>query len=172
MSCREVIHCPRCMSGEKMSQHRSSFGGEPSNTSTASGTESLPAYSQDISTPSFAEAFESEVNHQLEKGLPEVSYYGPGEETEAILAPGDGLPGYAPESVLQRGLQIPTRSRTVTSGFKYPQVLSQANVSEEDWSAFTSEIKQIAKMDARQWSTTIGKGVGTFAAGGLLVGFL
>lgn len=155
-----------------MSHNEASLSGAPSATSVGSEGESLPAYSQDIPRSTFAEAFENEMNYELEKGLPEVSFYGTGDTQEAVLAPGHGSPGFAPESVLQRGLQIPTRSRTITSGFKYPQVLLKANVSEEDWSTFTSEITRIAKMDAGQWSTTIGKGIGTFAVGGLLVGFL
>lgn len=155
-----------------MDQSQIPQSGAPSINSAAGESEGLTAFSHDTSTPSFSEAFESEVNYQLEKGISGVSAYHSSDEIGATIPPEHGFPGLAPESVLQRGLQVPTRSRTITSGFKYPQTLSRANVSEEDWAAFTSDITRIAQMDAGQWTTTIGKGVGTFFVGGLLVGFL
>ena len=86
--------------------------------------------------------------------------------------PTEDLPGYAPESVLLRGLQVPSKSSYVSSGFKYPKILNRAGVSQESWVEFTNEIKQYAKMDASQWLTTIGGALGTWAVGSMIIGFL
>lgn len=88
------------------------------------------------------------------------------------IVPHDDEPGHAPESVLTRGLQVPSKFQTVTSGFKYPQLLASCNVSKEQWSNFTGEVKSLAKLDGSQWLTTIGAGAGTWLVGGLLIGWL
>ncbi|MCJ1365368.1 hypothetical protein MMC16_004489 [Acarospora aff. strigata] len=88
------------------------------------------------------------------------------------IVPLDNEPGHAPESVLTRGLQVPSKFQTVTSGFKYPQLLASCNVSKEQWSVFTNEVKSLAKLDGTQWLTTIGAGAGTWLVGGLLIGWL
>ncbi|MCJ1481141.1 hypothetical protein MMC06_001297 [Schaereria dolodes] len=93
-------------------------------------------------------------------------------EDESIIAPTPTLPGYAQESTLKRGLQVPARSSLVTSGFKYPKVLSRAEVSKEQWSTFTHEVTEHANMTASQWLTTIGSAFGTFAVGNIMIGFL
>ncbi|KAL1965490.1 hypothetical protein VTN77DRAFT_5746 [Rasamsonia byssochlamydoides] len=82
-----------------------------------------------------------------------------------------GEPGLADERLLSRGLQVPSRSSFLTSGFEYPTVLASYNVSEDDWARFTREITEEAKLSARQWSTVIGRGLGVLVIGGLMVGF-
>ena len=91
---------------------------------------------------------------------------------EQIVQPTEYLPGYAGESVLLRGLQVPSKSGYVSSGFKYPKILNRAGVSEDSWAEFTNEIKQLAKMSANQWLTTIGGALGTWAVGSMVIGFL
>lgn len=80
--------------------------------------------------------------------------------------------GYASDSVLTRGLQVPTRSEYVTSGFVYPPTLAQCGVSNRHWNQFTHEIMDKARMSHRQWTSTLGKGLGTLAVGGMIMGFL
>lgn len=89
-----------------------------------------------------------------------------------LLPSKDGLePGFAPVPSLSRGLQVPSRSYRLTSGFEYPAVLSSYDVSEEDWTRFTGEITEEAKMSSQQWRTVIGTGIGTMAIGGIMMGF-
>lgn len=80
-------------------------------------------------------------------------------------------PGFAIASTLTRGLQVPSRSATCSSGFDYPEELSQHQISEKEWSQFTQVIRDEAKLSRQQWTTVIGKGLGTLAIGGLMVGF-
>ncbi|KAJ5652937.1 hypothetical protein N7507_010363 [Penicillium longicatenatum] len=80
-------------------------------------------------------------------------------------------PGFAIASKLTRGLQVPSRSGTCSSGFDYPEELSQHRISETQWSQFTQVIRDEAKLSRQQWTTVIGKGLGTLAIGGLMVGF-
>lgn len=80
-------------------------------------------------------------------------------------------PGFAVASTLTRGLQVPSRSATCSSGFDYPEELSQHRISEKQWSQFTQVIRDEAKLSRQQWTTVIGKGLGTLAIGGLMVGF-
>jgi hypothetical protein len=89
-----------------------------------------------------------------------------------LLPSKDGLePGFAPVQSLSRGLQVPSRSYRLTSGFEYPAALSNYDVSEEDWTKFTGEITEEAKMSSQQWRTVIGTGIGTMAIGGIMMGF-
>ncbi|KAJ9325363.1 hypothetical protein DTO027B5_7372 [Paecilomyces variotii] len=94
-------------------------------------------------------------------------------EKEPLIRPAEsGEPGFATESALRRGLQVPTKSRHITSGFEYPTVLARYDIPEVDWARFTGEITNTAAMSRRQWTTAIGRGLGTFAVGGLLIGFM
>ncbi|KAE8155189.1 hypothetical protein BDV25DRAFT_135236 [Aspergillus avenaceus] len=77
-----------------------------------------------------------------------------------------------PETALSRGLQIPTKSSHITSGFEYPPILQTHNISPADWSNFTSEITSQARLTRAQWSTAVGRGLGVLAVGGLMIGFL
>ncbi|KAJ5949771.1 hypothetical protein N7454_001355 [Penicillium verhagenii] len=91
---------------------------------------------------------------------------------EQLLLPNHAdEPGFAISSTLTRGLQVPSRSATCSSGFDYPEELSQHRISEAQWSRFTQVIRDEAKLSRQQWSTVIGKGLGTLAMGGLMVGF-
>ncbi|KAL2005173.1 hypothetical protein VTN00DRAFT_3023 [Thermoascus crustaceus] len=79
-------------------------------------------------------------------------------------------PGFAAESLLTRGLQVPSKSSHITSGFSYPSILSCYNISESDWTHFTREITQEASLSNRQWTTALGMGLGTLAIGGMMFG--
>jgi Domain of unknown function (DUF4646) len=94
-------------------------------------------------------------------------------EKAGLLFPSkDGShPGFAPEQTLSRGLQVPSKTDRLTSGFEYPSVLSNYNVSHEDWTQFTRQITESAKMSSQQWRTVIGAGIGTMAIGGMMIGF-
>ncbi|KAE8354615.1 hypothetical protein BDV28DRAFT_78538 [Aspergillus coremiiformis] len=76
------------------------------------------------------------------------------------------------ESLLTRGLQIPTKSAVPTSGFTYPPLLSQYHITETDWEAFTREVTTTARLSRKQWTTAIGKGLGVMAIGGVMIGVL
>ena len=69
-------------------------------------------------------------------------------------------------------LQGPTKTRYITSGFAYPDILAQCDINEEQWTNFTAEITKEAQMTPQQWTTTIGKGFGTFVVGGFFFGWL
>ena len=109
----------------------------------------------------------SRAGMRSEGALPDSST-----ENLPLYEPMEDLPGYARESILLRGLQVPSKSSYLSSGFKYPKILSRAGVSEDSWMEFTNEIRQYAKMDANQWLTTIGGALGTWAVGSMIVGFL
>jgi hypothetical protein len=93
-------------------------------------------------------------------------------ESAALIYPSrDGSrPGFAPEQTLSRGLQIPSKSYRLTSGFEYPAALSTYDVSQEDWTRFTHEITENAKLSSSQWKTVIGVGIGTMTVGGMMIG--
>ncbi|KAJ5281988.1 hypothetical protein N7478_007360 [Penicillium angulare] len=80
--------------------------------------------------------------------------------------------GFAVSSTLTRGLQVPSRTATTSSGFEYPEELTQHNISKDQWGDFTQVICEEAKLSRQQWTTVVGKGLGTLAIGGLMVGFL
>lgn len=81
-------------------------------------------------------------------------------------------PSFTTELSLRRGLQVPSRSEYFTSGFAYPAVLAERGVSQRHWGQFTQEITKGAKLSRRQWTTTVGKGLGVLAIGGLVLGVL
>ncbi|KAF3401891.1 hypothetical protein F1880_009931 [Penicillium rolfsii] len=109
--------------------------------------------------------------------------YNPSEESSAdlaypldqktlLVAPSSDEPGLAVASTLTRGLQVPSRTAATTSGFAYPDELLKYGISEENWQQFTQVIIDEAKLSRQQWSTVIGKGLGTLAIGGLMIGVL
>ncbi|KAL9108083.1 MAG: hypothetical protein Q9227_007058 [Pyrenula ochraceoflavens] len=165
---------PIRVGSKNMNQSWHTLGEGPSTTTTtASESSSLPAYAQDEQYPPFKESFEKNVNLELRRETPVAHVTeNPTEPREPFLTPEHASPGIASESALRRGLQIPTRSKTITSGFPYVEALSDAGVGEQEWSTFTSEITQIARMTSGQWTTTVGKGLGTLVVGGLVVGVL
>ncbi|KZN91508.1 hypothetical protein EN45_016480 [Penicillium chrysogenum] len=89
-----------------------------------------------------------------------------------ILPPEQDEPGFAVASALSRGLQVPWRSGACTSGFDYPDVLYHYGVSENHWAEFTQVLCDEAKLSRQQWTTVLGRGLGTMAVGGLMVGIL
>ena len=78
---------------------------------------------------------------------------------------------HAPATALARGLQVPTCSRFVSSGFPYPHVLANYRVTPADWARFTGEITSEAKMKANDWALAVGGGAGTFLVSGLIIGW-
>ena len=111
----------------------------------------------------FQNEFETKVNR-------EMGYSGYADTQALIIPPTATSPGYAEESVLMRGLQVPARSPYVTSGFKYPHVLARAGVTKQSWTTFTNEVKHHAHLSAHQWITTIGWTLGALGLGGMMVG--
>ncbi|KAI9754090.1 MAG: hypothetical protein M1815_005797 [Lichina confinis] len=95
----------------------------------------------------------------------------PGPETFLPPVEGESL-GHASESVLSRGLQVPSNSRFVSSGFPYPEVLGGYHVSAESWNTFTAEITKEASMTASDWAVAVAGGAGTFLVGGIFVSWL
>ncbi|KGO74108.1 hypothetical protein PITC_097940 [Penicillium italicum] len=93
-------------------------------------------------------------------------------ENSMILLPEQNEPGFAVASALSRGLQVPSRSGACTSGFEYPDELSHYGISENHWAQFTKAVCDEAKLSRQQWTTVVGKGLGTMAVGGLMVGIL
>ncbi|MCJ1463074.1 hypothetical protein MMC07_001679 [Pseudocyphellaria aurata] len=71
------------------------------------------------------------------------------------------------DAALTRGLQVPTRHHSVASSYPYPEILQQAGVSRDAWSAFTREVRKHASLSGSQWAVTIG-GASTFAIVGSL----
>ncbi|KAJ5110516.1 hypothetical protein N7532_001051 [Penicillium argentinense] len=92
--------------------------------------------------------------------------------TENLLRPQPSEPGLASSSMLTRGLQVPSRTSATTSGFPYPEELSSHKITKEKWAEFTTKICDEAKLSRDQWKAVIGKGLGTLALGGVMIGFL
>lgn len=84
--------------------------------------------------------------------------------------PAHGLAGnLAPDSGMIRGLQVPSRSRNITFGFRFPKALERAGIEKAAWSDFTSDIKQHASLSSSQWAKTIGGAVGTLLIGSVFI---
>lgn len=73
---------------------------------------------------------------------------------------------------LSRGLQVPSCSGKVSSGFPYPDVLNSYGISPQAWSTFTSEITQAAQLSSKDWTVTIGASFATFVASGIFIHWL
>jgi hypothetical protein len=73
---------------------------------------------------------------------------------------------------LSRGLQVPSCTNKVTSGFPYPSVLQTYNITPQAWSTFTSEITQAAQLTSKDWTITIGASFATLAASGIFIHWL
>lgn len=94
-------------------------------------------------------------------------------QSEQFLPPfSSDEPGLAVASALSKGLQVPSRTAACSSGFDYPAELASYGVSKEQWEHFTRLIRDESKLSREQWTTVIGKGLGTLAIGGLMIGFL
>ena len=73
--------------------------------------------------------------------------------------------------LLSRGLQVPSRGKTITRGFDYPTSLAESGVTAKDWEAFNDEIRSYAKLSRKQWLETVRGTTGAILVGGLIVGF-
>ena len=89
-----------------------------------------------------------------------------------VVSATEWQPAHARETALLRGLQIPSKTSYVTSGFPFPQTLELAGVSKDEWSRFTEEITSHAKMSSSQWVTAIGSGLGIGLVGGVVIAWL
>ncbi|KAI9739355.1 MAG: hypothetical protein M1834_007568 [Cirrosporium novae-zelandiae] len=115
----------------------------------------------------FPEEYERQLNLELQRDTLQAL------ESDAQSPPPSYQPSAfqeCPSSPLQRGLQIPTRSSHLTSGFQYPDLLQAYSITSKDWSSFTSELITLAHLSSHQWSTIVLKGAGATAVGSLLVG--
>lgn len=74
------------------------------------------------------------------------------------------------KSVLTRGLQVPTRHRSLTSGYPFPDILEQAGVTYEEWSAFSKEVGKHASLSKSQWAVTLAGSSSLVLLGGLFMG--
>ena len=133
----------------------------------ASMSDSPPKYMESEAGGNFQSLFETKLNAELQKSTGR-----PVSPTYSIIPPTPGSPGYAQESALLRGLQVPSRSKHISSGFRYPSILDHSGVSKKDWTSFTQEIEKYAEMSASQWITILGGAAGTLAVGNLMIGFL
>lgn len=79
--------------------------------------------------------------------------------------------GLSRAPTLTRGLQVPSRSGCISSGFKFPHVLEKSGVGWNEWYAFTAEVEELARLSPGQWATTIGGGVATGFVGGVFISF-
>lgn len=95
----------------------------------------------------------------------------PGPETFVPPVEGESM-GHASESVLSRGLQVPSNSRFVSSGFPYPEVLDSYQVSTASWNSFTAEITEEASMTPSDWAVAVAGGASAFVVGGIFVSWL
>ena len=96
--------------------------------------------------------------HELDK---DKSNFSPPEDTETEVRPLRPMPGVSfkprpAKTVLERGLQIPTRISYITSGFRLPRALCDAGVERARWAAFTKEVTAYGKMSKSQWATVVG----------------
>ncbi|RHZ60701.1 uncharacterized protein CDV56_106501 [Aspergillus thermomutatus] len=74
--------------------------------------------------------------------------------------------------IQKQGIQIPSKHDYFTSGFAYPPFLANYDISSHHWSQFTHDLNEEAKLSPRQWATTVAKGVGVLALGGMMAGVL
>lgn len=72
------------------------------------------------------------------------------------------------KSVLTRGLQVPTRSNSLTSGYPFPEILQKAGVKRDEWSMFAREVRKHASLSKSQWAVTLA-GSSSFALLGSVV---
>lgn len=72
--------------------------------------------------------------------------------------------------VLTRGLQVPTRRPSLTSGYSFPKILGQAGVTRAAWSAFTRDVRKHASLSTSQWAGTIAQSSGIAIGSSFLLG--
>ena len=88
------------------------------------------------------------------------------DDTRSARGPQDSP---AQQSGLNRGVQIPSRTSYVTSGFRLPPSVKQAGVARAKWSAFTEDIRQHASLSLSQWGEITGSGFSILVVGGLFI---
>ncbi|KAI9757782.1 MAG: hypothetical protein M4579_003318 [Chaenotheca gracillima] len=71
---------------------------------------------------------------------------------------------------LARSIAVPTIKNNLTSGFPYPPMLDDYDVSSQEWEKFTSEITKGAQMQGGDWAASIAGGVGTFFVAATFMG--
>ncbi|KAA6412424.1 MAG: hypothetical protein FRX48_03414 [Lasallia pustulata] len=98
---------------------------------------------------------DAEVNQEMP-----TSFGGAAVNRESITSSEPDVSQYTAASVLSRGLQVPSRTRYVSSGFAFPVILEQAGVSKQMWTEFTKEVSSHASLSRGQWLTAIGGGAG------------
>ena len=69
-------------------------------------------------------------------------------------------------SQLRRGMQIPTKRTTISSGFRMPPLLAKCGVDEAKWDTFQKEIKNHGRLSGKQWAYNVASSWGI----GVLVG--
>ncbi|KAN0070990.1 protein of unknown function (DUF4646) domain containing protein [Elaphomyces granulatus] len=111
-------------------------------------------------------------DHWDAESLADNSYSSLSERAPLILSTRSAPSCMAKKALLSPGLHVPSKSRNISSGFKYPAILAAYDVCKQDWARFTQEVTQEAKLSTRQWTIVIGKGVGTFALTGMMIGVL
>ncbi|KAL9639071.1 MAG: hypothetical protein Q9164_001168 [Protoblastenia rupestris] len=67
---------------------------------------------------------------------------------------------------LRRGLQIPTKRTTISSGFTMPPLLAKCGVDEAKWDTFQKEIKNHGSLSGKQWAYNVASSWGV----GVLIG--
>lgn len=114
----------------------------------------------------FAQDFEQQLNRELLiASFEEGSKPSTPQEAETTSSSAQSL-------FSSRGLQIPSRSKSPLSGWKFAPVLENFGIAEADWKIFTNEISSYAALTKSQWAETIGKATGTIFIGGLAIGLL
>ena len=93
-------------------------------------------------------------------------------DADTIFAAAETLPTRSRAFGLTRGLQVPTRFHSLTSGFPYPEVLCRAGVTHHEWVAFTHEVKRHASLSVSQWIVTVAGGASVAVFSGVLLGWL
>lgn len=78
-------------------------------------------------------------------------------------------PPYEEESRLVRGLQVPSCTGYVTSGFRLPQTLEETGITKAEWFAFTDDITRHATLSSQQWAKAIWSGIGVFSVGTIFI---
>jgi len=91
---------------------------------------------------------------------------------EYALDPSQSLPDYSNGNDLGKGIQVPTKSRRITSGFEYPAALAEHGVSEAEWKSCIQELSETVKLSPTQWVLTIGRGAGIVILTGFFSGWL
>ena len=89
-----------------------------------------------------------------------------GNEVQSTSSP---FGNYAPAPGLVRGLQVPSRSPYVTSGFKFPVILARAGITKAEWIHFSDDIRRYADLSSSQWAKTVGASLGTFGLGWIFI---